>query len=146
MRTLPLWLLLALPTFGDQAAVDKIKADHGISLSISGMVIVFVGLAGIAGFISLLPKVLKWMEKQGWTPAAHGHGHGQAVSHAKPAPVLSTPVAAGVMDAGTLAAITLVLHAEAERAIGQQLKVTIGLHPSPWALSNHMRTIPGRIK
>jgi Na+-transporting methylmalonyl-CoA/oxaloacetate decarboxylase gamma subunit len=144
MRFFLLLSALMGTSYADVNAIQKITSDHGVSLAISGMVIVFFGLAAIALFISALPKVLKWMEQKGLTPAAHGHGHNPAP--AQPKAAVASVDSSDSLDAGLLAAITLVLHAESERALGQQLKVTIGLNPSPWALSSHMRVIPGRIK
>ncbi|GEM_PF-771216 len=110
----------------------KIKETHGFDLAISGMVIVFCGLASISLFIGLLPKALEMRDR---TPA--------------PAPVPAASSAAAKpaheLDDELLTAIALVLHAETERASGQNLKVTLGLNPSPWALSSQMRVLPGRI-
>ncbi|WFB35587.1 OadG family transporter subunit [Kiritimatiellota bacterium B12222] len=125
--------LLFLPAFcmASEQALQKIDADHGLSLAISGMIIVFGGLATISVCIALLPKALKLLEKK-----------------EKPAPVEMVPMAVDgdSLDQGTLAAIAFVLHAETERAAGANLKVTLDLHPSPWALSSQMRVLPGRIK
>jgi hypothetical protein len=110
----------------------KIRETHGFDLAISGMVIVFCGLASISIFISLLPKILAMRDR-------------------KPAPAVSTSAASAPavsidgLDDELLTAIALVIHAEAERASGQNLKVTLGLNPSPWALSSQMRVLPGRI-
>ncbi len=49
------------------------------------------------------------------------------------------------LDDRTLAAITFVIHAEADRLKGPNMKVTLPLNPSPWALSSQMRVLPGRI-
>jgi hypothetical protein len=49
------------------------------------------------------------------------------------------------LDSATLAAVSFVIHAEADRLKGPSLKVTLPLNPSPWALSGQMRVIPGRI-
>lgn len=112
----------------------KVKQSHGIDIALSGMLIVFVGLASISLFIAVLPKALALQER-------------------KPAPSSRPAAATGPsrtptdsLDDETLAALALVLHAEAERASGQNLKVTLGLNPSPWALSSQMRVIPGRIQ
>jgi hypothetical protein len=128
-----MFLLLSLPGFcpATEQALLKIESDHGVSLAISGMLIVFGGLATIPICISLLPKVLRKLEKK-----------------EKQAPVRMVPLGkeADLLDPGMLTAIGFVLHAEAERASGQNLKVTLDLHPSPWALSSQMRVVPGRIK
>jgi len=129
-RWLLLLGLLGGPLSAGEETLKKISSDHGLSLTISGMVIVFAGLACISFFIAMLPKVLRLLELQGAASIA-------------PAAAAPPP---GWLDEGSLAAVALVLHAEAERAMGQKMKVTLGLNPSPWALSNQMRTIPGRIK
>jgi hypothetical protein len=49
------------------------------------------------------------------------------------------------LDDRTLAAIAFVVHAEADRLKGPNMKVTLPLNPSPWALSSQMRVLPGRI-
>ncbi|MGA0333992.1 MAG: OadG family protein [Kiritimatiellia bacterium] len=128
-----LFLLLSLPGFcrATEQALLKIESDHGVSLAISGMLIVFGGLAAISICIGLLPLVLKKLEAK-----------------EKQAPVKLVPLGreGQLLDPKMLTAIGFVLHAEAERASGQNLKVTLDLHPSPWALSSQMRVIPGRIK
>jgi len=110
-------------------ALAKIESDHGFSLAISGMVIVFGGLLAISGFIGLLPKVLARLQKP---PVP------RPVPHPGPGPESG-------LDPATQAAIAIVLHAEAERAAGQGLKVTLPLTSSPWALSSQMRVLPGRL-
>lgn len=127
-----LFLLLCMPVLSpaSQRALDTIEKDHGLSLAVSGMLIVFAGLASISVCIALLPKVLKLLEKQEQSPVR----------------VVPLGKEADLLDSGTLSAVAFVLHAEAERAAGQNLKVTLDLHPSPWALSGNMRVLPGRIK
>jgi len=110
----------------------KIKQTHGFDLAVSGMIIVFCGLASISVFIGLLPKILEMRDRK-----------------TAPLPASAAPVPAAKpaneLDEELLTAIALVLHAETERASGQNLKVTLGLNPSPWALSSQMRVLPGRI-
>lgn len=105
--------------------------DNGIGLAITGILIVFGGLAAISIFIGLLPKVLKWIEPR------------EETLPVKPRKVR---VPMNQLDDATLTAIAFVLHAESERAAGQNLKVTLGLNTSPWALSSKMRILPGRLK
>lgn len=107
----------------------QIESDHGLSLAISGMLIVFMGLLAISGFIGLLPTILAKLEK----PA-----------EPRPAPRPMTPKVDG-LDPATLTAIALVLHAESERSTSQGMKVTLPLTTSPWALSSQMRVLPSRI-
>jgi Na+-transporting methylmalonyl-CoA/oxaloacetate decarboxylase gamma subunit len=126
------YLLMVLPglCLANQQALDKIKTDHGLSLAISGMLIVFIGLAAISICIALLPRALKLLEKK-----------------ERQAPIQLIPMGNSEdMSPAMLSAIAFVLHAEAERAAGLNLKITLDLHPSPWALSNQMRQLPGRIK
>lgn len=129
--TLFLCCLPMICSAGDQA-LKIIESDHGVSLAISGMVIVFGGLATISICIALLPKVLDTLKKK-----------------PQSAPIKLVPFGrdlSGKLDPGTLTAIAFVLQAEAERASGQNLKVTLDLHPSTWALSSQMRVLPGKIK
>lgn len=128
-----LFMLVMLPALCSASSdeLQKIEMDHGLSLAISGMVIVFGGLAAISVCISLLPKILKLTEKR---------------ERPMPLPQMSATAGGVGLDPGTLSAIAFVLHAEAERTAGLNLKVTLDLHPSPWALSSQMRVLPGRIK
>lgn len=112
-----------------EAELLQIESDHGLSLAISGMLIVFFGLLAISGFIALLPKVLVKLQKP---------------PEPRPAPRPMTQKVDG-LDPATLTAIALVLHAEAERSSGQGMKVTLPLTSSPWALSSQMRVVPSRI-
>lgn len=105
---------------------------EGMTLALTGVLIVFAGLAAVSLFIALLPKVLETLKPK---------PKGPLVTHTKPVPRASV----GGLDDRTLAAITLVLQAEGERMAGSNLKVTLGFQPSPWALSNKMRVLPGRI-
>lgn len=115
----------------------KIKETHGLDLALAGMLIVFLGLASISLFIALLPRILTWRERASASTSPR----------AQPAPAAaSARVHADELDEEILAALAMVLHAETERASGQNLKVTLGLNPSPWALSSQMRVIPGRIQ
>ncbi|MEX2607425.1 MAG: OadG family transporter subunit [Kiritimatiellia bacterium] len=120
--------LFAVP--GPARAVEV--TDHGVSLAITGILIVFAGLAAISIFIGLMPKVLKLLEPR------------EEPLPAKPRKRTVTP--SDHLDEATLTAIAFVLHAESERASGRNLKVTLGLNPSPWALSSQMRILPGRLK
>jgi hypothetical protein len=123
-----LWLFLpALCQAGEQE-IARIESDHGLSLAISGMVIVFGGLIAISGFIALLPRALCCLRKP---------------NELRPPPKPMSTVEG--LDPQTLMAIALAIHAEAERTAGQGLKVTLPLNASPWGLSNQMRVLPGRI-
>ncbi len=137
MKSLPILIsaLAALRATASTNAIEAIRDDHGVGLAFSGMLIVFVGLAGISLFIALLPKLMAALRR---ALGAGKGGHGPAAS---PGP--------DPLDAETLAAIGFVLKAEGERLMGQDPKVTIGLAsalPSPWALSSKMRSLPARIK
>lgn len=129
LSLLTLWTLVPLLAQAGPVELQQIEQDHGLSLAISGMLIVFVGLLSISLFIALLPKVMARL---------------QAPPAPRPAPRPMATADPG-LDPATLTAIALVLHAEAERASGQGLKVTLPLTTSPWALSSQMRTIPSRI-
>lgn len=130
MRVFLLWACLYAVALAGPDSLRKIESDHGVSLAISGMIIVFVGLASISLFIALLPKVLRRFGKR-----------------EPPAPLPAAPRRpAGELEPELLTAIALALHSESERASGQNLKVTMGLNTSPWALSKQMRVLPGRIR
>jgi len=142
MKRFPFPLLLAgLARAQEHPAAESIaiiRRDHGLSLALAGMLIVFCGLAGISLFIAVLPKILAGVHRLR-SKAAGGYG---------PSASATKSPAADPFDGETLAAIAMVLHAEAERQAGQDPTVAIGLSPlvSPWALSTKMRAIPGRIK
>ena len=120
---LPAWLQAG------EVQLQQIEADHGLSLAISGMLIVFMGLLAISLFIAVLPKVLAKLQKP---------------PEPRLAPRPMNPTVSG-LDPATLTAIAMVLHAESERTAGQGLKVTLPLTSSPWALSSQMRVLPSRI-
>ena len=128
--------------------LEQIQADHGLSLALSGMLIVFSGLAGISLFIALLPRVLAKFgsESAEADPGLEAEEEALAVAAAR---AMAQANGYGAVDPVIWAAISAVVHAEYERHAGQGMKVTLGLHgpsSSSWALSSKMRVIPGRIK
>ncbi|MCC5848389.1 MAG: OadG family protein [Verrucomicrobia bacterium] len=111
---------------------DQNGDPRGIFLALTGVLIVFAGLAAISLFIALLPKILGGLERKSKEPESPNT---TAVPH----------TGGGYIDEGTLAAIGMVIRAETERISGSNLKVTLGFTQSSWALSSKMRIIPGRI-
>ncbi len=119
-----------------EAAATQNGDPRGLFLALTGVLIVFAGLAAISLFIAMLPKILGGLERRGKaSSAASDNPNTKAVPR---------PEGKG-LDEGTLAAITMVVEAETERLSGSNLKVTMGFNQSTWALSSKMRVIPGRI-
>lgn len=130
-----------------QRNLEQIQHDHGLSLALSGMFIVFSGLACISLFIALLPRILHAIHR---THDRRTRAATLTRDQAVAVPAAAAPATGKAdLDPATLAAITMVLHAEQERQTSQNLKVTLGIHgglASPWALSSKMRVVPARIK
>ncbi|WP_415714304.1 OadG family protein [Maridesulfovibrio sp.] len=80
---------------------DNVVAGNGLSLSITGMSIVFVALILVSAYISLLPKIAAFCNKI-IPPAAH---HSGPVAGA-PAPQVKT----GPSEAEIVAAAVAYLH------------------------------------
>ncbi|SHJ05916.1 Oxaloacetate decarboxylase, gamma chain [Malonomonas rubra DSM 5091] len=103
---------------------------NGIGITLTGMLIVFSGLLLISLFITALPRVLALGEAK------------------KQAPVQSKTAAA---DTGSteptedeiMAVISLVLHLETERSLGEGSKLTISRQKrgSIWASAGKMRSL-----
>lgn len=103
---------------------------NGIGISLTGMMIVFSGLLFISLFITALPRVLSLKERFSAAP---------------------TPSAADMIvtdelpsDAEIMAVISLVLHLELERSLGEGHKVTISRKKrqgSIWASAGKMRSL-----
>lgn len=132
MKSLTLITLFTPMLAVAQASGEPGLDEKGLFLALTGVLIVFAGLASISLFIALLPKVLDAGKRK---PQQNEAPNTRAVPRA----------AAGTLDDATLAAITMVLQAESERVSGSNLKVTMGFTQTPWALSNQMRVLPGRI-
>ena len=109
-----------MPTFSNplfaQAAVDaaaetaaygfeNVGQNRGFALAIVGMLVVFVSLAMIAGFIAALPKLLHVLEP--WLPQLHGESHASR----SPKPAETTPD----REKQIIAAIGHVLRQEMQR-------------------------------
>lgn len=91
-----------MPLLAQATGLQGISDGDGLAISITGMLIVFVALAGITIFISALPKLLEWVEP--WFPEAQHH-------HAPAAP----PAAAATGEEEVIAAIGFVLHHQSKR-------------------------------
>ncbi len=100
-------------------------------LALSTFVLVLGSLAVLALLTAWVPRAVQFFENR-MRPQT---------------PLNTTPLVREnvELDDRTLAAITFVVHAEADRLKGPNLKVTLPLNPSPWALSSQMRVLPGRI-
>lgn len=130
---------------------NEVQQNHGVALSIFGIIVVFLGLSLISFVISKLPQLIAAFQAR-FPNFGIEHGHGAnakpAVKPAKSAEPTST--APAELDPKLLAAIIAVLHTEAAlQAEANEMKVTIPINPSttsPWALSNKMRRVPGRIR
>ena len=78
--------------------VQNIIDGQGVSIAITGMVIVFFALSVISLFIFLLPSILQRIAQK-WPETENHH-------HAKP----TSPVGDGVVSNEIVAAIALTLH------------------------------------
>lgn len=103
-----------------------------LQLALGTFALALLSIGALALLMAALPRITAWFASRGQAPA--------------PLHTTSLTRAPGEMDAETLAAITYVLRAETDRLASPKLKVTLPLNPSPWALSNQMRVLPGRIK
>jgi hypothetical protein len=100
-------------------------------LALSTFVLVAGSLAALALLTAAVPRAVRYFQSR-MQPGT---------------PLNTTPLIREnvELDDALLAAITFVVHAEADRLKGPNLKVTLPLNPSPWALSSQMRVLPGRI-
>gem|GEM_PF-831685 len=96
-------LLLAQNTEPPTTGFQAISDSNGVSIAITGMLIVFVALAIISLFIRLLPVMLAWLEPI--LPELESHGHAPSVAQQLPAD-----------NEKIVAAIGYVLHLEMEKA------------------------------
>lgn len=107
----------------------------GFGIALTGMAIVFSGLAGVSIFIAILPRFLAGIH---------------ALANPKPKPVTKTSAApaagAADQDYAIQAAIAYVIDAERERMMDDDIRVIDLPAPSSWSLSNKMRTFPNRVK
>ena len=104
MQPFSLLLLADNATSGGwQAIVD----GKGISLALTGMLIVFVALMLVSGFIASVPKILEVLDPI--LPSASGH-------HAQPTPAEQVPLD----QEKVIAAIGMVLHTEMQKAAQQK--------------------------
>lgn len=114
---------------------DNIISGNGISITVTGMTIVFSGLLLINLFIILLPRILNGLDRY----TAHTVKKGQSTVAPK-TPALPT-------DGEIMAAISLVIHIELERCGGDLQQITIKKHPSSgsfWTTAGKMRSLSNR--
>ena len=94
--------LLLAQSSGFQA----ISRGNGVSIAITGMLIVFVALTVISLFIRMLPEILAWLGPI--LPKLEPHGHPPTVAEQLP-----------LDNERIVAAIGYVLHREMEKAAGR---------------------------
>ena len=102
---------------------------HGLQISITGMLIVFSGLALISFFITSLPKILAL---------------GGAGATNKAAADVSAEPKAEPTEEDIIAVLTVVLHAEMEHSLGEMTHLTISRQQrtgSVWASAGKMRSL-----
>lgn len=102
---------------------------NGIGITITGMLIVFSGLLLISLFISALPRILAFKDGKSTLPEN-----------------AEKPVADGSSEPSEdeiMALISLVLHMETERSLGEGSKLTISRQKrgSIWASAGKMRSL-----
>jgi len=106
------------------------EAD-ALGIAITGMVIVFSGLAGISIFIAALPRILAKL---------HALAHGTPSKQKKP-----VNVAGGAgQNEEELAAIAFVIEAERQFLMEEDLRVMGLPEQSSWSFADKMRTLPSR--
>ncbi len=114
---------------------DNIIAGNGISITLTGMTIVFSGLLLISLFILLLPRVLNGLDRC----TANTTNKPQSTSD---------PESLGPPTEGEIrAAISLVIHIELERCGGDLQQITMKKHPSAgsfWTTAGKMRSLSNR--
>lgn len=101
---------------------------HGVGISITGMLIVFSGLTLISFFITALPKMLAWVNKEAKAPTK------ETVEVESTEPT----------EEDILAVLALVLHAEMEHSLGEMTHLTISRQQrtgSVWASAGKMRSL-----
>lgn len=109
----------------------NVVAGNGIGITVTGMLIVFSGLALISFFIVILPKVL---DRSCWPVLNLGRAKTD-----EQITVDSEPT-----EEELLAVVSLVLHAETERSLGEWTQLTISRqqrHGSIWASAGKMRSL-----
>ena len=101
-----IWLLAQSAEPAPKSGWQNIVDGRGISISLTGMAIVFAALVIITLFIAAVPRVLDVLEP--YLPKGHGH-------HASPSPGEETPLD----HEKVVAAIGMVLHTEMQKAVGK---------------------------
>lgn len=112
---------------------QNVIEGHGLGITLTGMLVVFSGLAFISLFIALLPRLLDgsrlaWRRRRPDAPAED--------AAAGPPGEPSTEE--------LLAIIGLVLHAETERSLGEWTQLSLSRqqqHSSIWASAGKMRSL-----
>ncbi len=111
---------------------QNVLDGNGISITLTGMLIVFSGLLLISFFIARLPDILRVFDRL----AALGKPREQ--------PAMATTEEVQDDEAAIMAAIGLVLHMELERSAGDLQKITIDRSKQPqstWTSAGKMRSL-----
>ncbi len=133
-------------------SLRDILDSQAIGISITGMSIVFTGLILLSIYITVLPKILEFLEK----PRPDKKEEATADEAEKPEKTgtvataeTETPIAPVDEEANDIASVIgLVLQLEHERAIStenEQITISSNIgEPSPWSRAGRMRKMPQR--
>lgn len=114
---------------------DNIIESQGFGITLTGMLVVFSGLALISLFIARLPNLLALFDRLRGAASAPTAPTAKDESETGPDPP---------DDEEVIAALTLVLHLEMERAGGDRQRITIRRRPgqgSIWNSAGRMRSL-----
>lgn len=125
--------------------VENIVAGDGIGIAVTGMVVVFLGLALISGYITLLPRLFDWAERtRGWRRSRREPPRMRAADAA----VMGRETSLAI-DPDLLAAIGYVIEAERERERSQdRQRITMrddDGEQQVWTAIGKMRTLSTRL-
>lgn len=118
-----------------QISLQNVLDNHGIAITLTGMLIVFSGLVLISLFIAQLPNLLTVYDRL------------RTRQGRKSDPDVKTVPATTPQEDEIMTAICLVIHLELDRITGESQKITISRHPgqgSIWASAGKMRSLSQR--
>ncbi len=129
---------------------ENVLASDGITVSVVGITIVFVGLVLTSLYIASLPWLLgtfyPWIRTRlGIRESTHGHGHGAPVVADSPSSQASGEMAGD--DPALSAVIAYVVHSELElERLSDYHKITIRRdeNQQTWGIAGKMRTLATR--
>ncbi len=116
-------------------SLQNVLDNHGIAITVTGMLIVFSGLVLISLFITQLPNLLSLYDRLTTRAVRDAVPVEEAVSDA------------AMQEDEIMTAIGLVIHLELERLTGESQKITISRRPgqgSIWASAGKMRSLSQR--